>query len=247
MRVSSANRNLAGHIYQPQTGNPMLMPSRLIACLALSGVLALFVGTGLHPMHADPNHAHAAFAEYAADRHWVASHLLQLLGVALMAAALLLLAQRLHGSRAEPLARLAAMTTTAGLALAGALQAVDGIALKAMVDALATAPAGEHAALFHATFAVRQIEIGLASISCLLFGVSVCLYSGALWQAPQRPAWLPLLGLASGLPTAAAGAAMAYDGFSERVMLINMPANLLLLAWMLGLAWHAWHRPPAGV
>ena len=117
MRVSSANRNLAGHIYQPQTGNPMLMPSRLIACLALSGVLALFVGTGLHPMHADPNHAHAAFAEYAADRHWVASHLLQLLGVALMAAALLLLAQRLHGSRAEPLARLATMTTTAGLAL----------------------------------------------------------------------------------------------------------------------------------
>ena len=88
---------------------------------------------------------------------------------------------------------------------------------------------------------------GWQSISCLLFGVSVCLYSGALWQAPQRPAWLPLLGLASGLPTATAGAAMAYDGFSERVMLINMPANLLLPAWMLGLAWHAWHRPLARV
>lgn len=215
---------------------------RLIPLLAVGGVLALFIGTSLHPMHADPNHAHAAFAEYAADSHWIASHLLQLFGVGLMAAALLLLSQRLYGSRAEPLARLGALGATAGLALAGALQAVDGVALKAMVNALAAAPAAEQSALFHATFAVRQIEIGLASISCIVLGVSVCLYGGALWLAPRFPVWLALLGLASGLPTALAGVVMAYQGFSEQVMLINMPANLLLLAWMLALATIVWRQ-----
>ena len=51
----------------------------------------MFIGTALHPMSADPNVPLAAFAEYAADRHWIASHLLQLASVALMVAALVLL------------------------------------------------------------------------------------------------------------------------------------------------------------
>jgi len=38
----------------------------------------------LHPMGADPGDASAAFTEYAADTHWVATHLTQFLGVALM-------------------------------------------------------------------------------------------------------------------------------------------------------------------
>src|SRR5207249_1064005 len=70
--------------------------SRIGATCAITGSVLLFVGTYLHPMGADPNQAVAAFTEYAADNLWVASHLTQLAGVALMVAALLLLAHQLR-------------------------------------------------------------------------------------------------------------------------------------------------------
>ena len=57
---------------------------------AILGAVLLLIGTYLHPMDADPNAPAAAFAEYAADRIWIASHLLQLAGVALMVAGALL-------------------------------------------------------------------------------------------------------------------------------------------------------------
>ena len=57
--------------------------SRLGAGAAFCGALLLTLGTSLHPMQAAPWDAAAAFAEYAADHHWLASHLIQLLGVLL--------------------------------------------------------------------------------------------------------------------------------------------------------------------
>jgi len=111
--------------------------SRLGATCAIAGSVLLFIGTYLHPMEADPNQAIAAFAEYAADRLWVASHLTQLAGVALILAALLLLAQQLRAGSAAAWAVVAAGAATVSLAVAVALQAVDGIALKLMVDAWA--------------------------------------------------------------------------------------------------------------
>ena len=58
------------------------------AVAAVSGALTLFISTLLHPMKADPNDAPAAFAEYAAATSWVASHLGQFAGIALLAVAL---------------------------------------------------------------------------------------------------------------------------------------------------------------
>src|SRR5436309_13767486 len=70
--------------------------SRIGATCAITGSVLLFVGSYLHPMGADSKQTVAAFTEYAADNLWVASHLTQLAGVALMVAALLLLAQQLR-------------------------------------------------------------------------------------------------------------------------------------------------------
>ena len=86
--------------------------SRIGATCAITGSVLLFVGTYLHPMGADPNQTVAAFTEYAADNLWVASHLTQLAGVALMVAALLLLAQQL---------RMGSGTAWAGVAAGGAI------------------------------------------------------------------------------------------------------------------------------
>src|SRR6266508_448395 len=111
--------------------------SRIGATCAITGSVLLFVGTSLHPLSADPNEAVAAFTEYAADRLWVASHLTQLAGVTLMVAALLFLAQQLEAGSGTGWARIAAGGAIASLAVATALQAVDGVALKVMVDAWA--------------------------------------------------------------------------------------------------------------
>ena len=128
------------------------------------GSLLLLLGTMLHPMEADPSDSVAAFTEYAADQLWVASHLMQLAGIALMVAALMFLAQRVERARGKVWSRIAAGGAIANLAVAAVLQAVDGVALKVMVDAWAAAPPGQKDSVFQAAFGVRQVEIGLASM-----------------------------------------------------------------------------------
>ena len=215
---------------------------RSAAVCAIGGSALLFVGTWLHPMGADPNDPVAAFTEYAADRPWVASHLTQLAGVALMAAALLLIMRRLEGGWP----RIASGAAIASLAVAAALQAVDGVALKVMVDTWAAAPASEKDAALRAAFAVRQVEVGMASMASLLLGLTATASGVALWREPAVPRWLGGLAILGGVPTMIAGIAIAYTGFSGLEMAINMPANSLLLIWMLILGAFLWRRPEVG-
>src|SRR5437773_8198142 len=164
--------------------------SKMAATCALAGSVVLFIGTYLHPLAADPNEAVAAFSEYAADRLWVASHLTQLAGVVLMVAALLFLAQQLEAASGTGWTRLAAGGAIASLAVAAALQAVDGVALKVMVDAWAAAPEAQKESAFRAAFAVRQIEVGLASMASLSLGLTATLYGIALLADCAYPRWV---------------------------------------------------------
>jgi hypothetical protein len=212
------------------------------AICAITGSVLLFIGTYLHPLQADPNDAVAAFSEYAADRVWVASHLTQLAGIMLMTAALLLLAQQLEAASGTGWARLAAGGAIASLAVAAALQAVDGVALKVMVDAWAVAPAAQKEEAFHAAFAVRQVEVGLASMLSLLSGLTVTVYGVALQVDHTYPKWLGRFAVGGGIPVAAAGVVMAHTGFSGLAMAINMPASSLLLVWMFIVGVFMWRR-----
>ncbi len=216
--------------------------SKLAATCAIAGSVLLFIGTYLHPLKADPNEAVAALAEYAADRLWVASHLTQLAGVVLMVVALLFLAQQLEAASGTGWARIAAGGAIASLAVTTALQAVDGIALKVMVDAWAVAPAAQKEVAFHAAFAVRQVEIGLASMLSLLFGLTVTVYGVALLVDHTYPKWMGGLAIVGGVPIAVAGVVMAYTGFSRLAMAINMPASFILLVWMPTLGVLMWRR-----
>src|SRR5580704_2799112 len=111
--------------------------SRIGSRCAIAGALMLLLGALMHPISADPNDAVASFGAFAADRMWVASHLIDLAGIALTMTALHFLSRQLeaHGVIGWP--RLAASGAIASLAIAAALVAVDGIALKAMVNAWA--------------------------------------------------------------------------------------------------------------
>ncbi len=220
-----------------------LRGNRFVAIAAFSGALLLLAGTYLHPMNADPNVPLAAFTEYAADHHWVASHLMQLSGITSMVAALLLLSRRMAGGPADAAVTLGTAGAVASLAVAAALQAVDGVALKAIVNTWAAAPEQKKEVLFHAAYAVRQIEIGLASITSLFFGLTVSIYGIALLTDPRFPKWLGFLALAGGAPTAIAGIVIAYTGFSDLEMTINMSSGSLLLGWMVALGVYVWRKP----
>ena len=202
---------------------------------ATAGVVLLTIGTWLHPMGADPNDARAAFTEYAADGLWIASHLTQLAGMTLMVVTLVLLSPLLETGPAAAWSRVARAGATAGLALAAALQAVDGIALKTMVDTWAAAPESARSEIFYAAFAVRQVEIGLASMLSLVLGLAVTIYGVAMCADARFGKRLGWMAIAGGAPTSAAGVVMACTSFSDATMLLNMPANALLLLWMLAL------------
>ncbi|TME97405.1 MAG: hypothetical protein E6I40_01510 [Chloroflexi bacterium] len=113
--------------------------ARLGGAAALVGTVLLFGATLLHPLGADPNDAPAAFAEYATDRLWVWTHLGQFLGFALLMAGLAAFGSTFASGAAAAWARIGVIGAAATVAVAAALQAVDGVALKAMVDRWAAA------------------------------------------------------------------------------------------------------------
>ncbi len=130
----------------------------------------------------------------------------------------------------------------ASLAVAGAVQAVDGIALKRMVNAWAAAAEPDKSTLFYAAYGVRQIEVGLASILGLLFGLTVCVYGVAVISDHSFVKWLGWFAIIGGIPTAIGGVVIAYTGFSGLAMSINMPSNSLLPIWMIALGVLFWRR-----
>jgi hypothetical protein len=131
------------------------------------------------------------------------------------------------------------------LAVTSALQAVDGVALKVMVDTWVAAPESEKPVLFQTAFAVRQVEMGLAGFGSMLFGITVAVYGMAIMVDGRFPIWLGALGLTGGLPLVGAGVLMAYTGFSGMAMAVSMPSSMHLLVWMFSVGLYMWPRSPS--
>ena len=216
------------------------MYTKVGAVSAIAGAILLLVGTSLHPMEADPNDPVAAFTEYAADSLWVASHLTQLLGVVLIVAALLTLTRLLTNDKGGGWSHLGSAFAIASLAIAAALQAVDGIALKVMVNNWVAAPESEKMAIFQATIGVRQIEVGLASMFSMLIGLTIVLYGVSIVISDLLSSWLGWIAIFGGGAIVIAGVMYAYTGFSRVAMSVSMPASLLLLLWLIVLGASMW-------
>lgn len=218
--------------------------ARIGAVAAPVGAVVLFVSTLLHPLGADPNDAPAAFAEYGADPFYVWTHVGQFIGFALIGTALVALATTLEPGRPAAWARLGVVGTAASVAVAAALQAVDGVALKAMVDRWAAVTGDARGLTFEAAFAVRQIEIGLAGFLSLLSGLTLAALGAAMVQSARYPAWLGLTGLLGGMALVAAGAAQASTGFSGLAMALSMAATSVLLVWVILASVLMWRLAP---
>jgi len=218
--------------------------TRVGAAAAVSGALTLFIATLLHPMNADPNDPSAAFAEYAADELWVASHLGQFVGVAVLGVALVALAGTVENGKPSAWARIGALGAAASVATTAALQAVDGVALKVMVNRWAEASGEAQARAFEGAFAVRQIEIGLASLLSLVVGLTISAFGISLLLSRRFPRWLGLLALLGGPGTVAAGIGQAYTGFSAVSMNLSMSAASILLLWAIAAGVLMWRLAP---
>ena len=91
-------------------------------------------------------------------------------------------------------------------------------------------------------YGIRQIEIGLAGVSCLLLGLTATIFGLALAIDGCLLRWAGLLDVVGEISTVASGVVICTTGFSELAMSINMPAVAVLMAWMIALGILGWKR-----
>lgn len=220
------------------------------ALLLITGVLVSVVANITHPSREDPMDNPRVFQEYAESGTWVATHLGQFVGYVLLFGGVIVLFHALvEQRRSVVLAYLGSAMAIASIAVAAILQAIDGIALKAMVDQWVQAAGSDKPAVFAAAEAVRWNEIGVNSLFRLLQGTTLILVGLALALSERYPRWLGWIGTICGLALVLRGFAIAFDGFdlSNPVYAItslatsNLPITLLNL-WTATLAFFMWRR-----
>ncbi len=214
---------------------------RLPAALLLAGQLLYIVVTTLHT-GGDANDHHDVFADYADSGSWTVVHLGQFAGMAVLLAGLLALFSALDGP-ARRTARYGAASAVATLALHGALQAVDGVALQQAVSAWVSAPDAEKPARFASAESIRWLEWGVRSYQDITLGLALLLFAAAVARTTRMPRTIaPLMALA-GLLHLVQGWVVGSDGFSHAESLAIVVTYVVNLAWMAWLAVTAWREP----
>ena len=216
---------------------------RLAATLLLVGQLLYIVVTLFHT-GGEANDHPAIFAAYAASEVWTAVHLGQFAGMAILLAGLLALFFALDGQAgtARWAGRFGVASAVATLAPYGALQAVDGVALKQAVNAWASAPDAEKAARFASAEALRWLEWGLRSYQDFALGLALLLFAAAVVRTAWVPRPIAYLMVLSGLTFLAQGWVVGSEGFSPLMSNAIVLAEVLDVVWMIWLVVVAWRK-----
>lgn len=206
---------------------------RLAAMLLFGGLLFFFVAGLFHADRLDANNHTAAFADYADSKIWLAVHLGQFIGMAIMNTGLFVLyfALNLDPGTMRWIGRFGAVAALASLTLYGVLQAVDGVALKHAVDAWANAPAGEKVIRFAAAETMRWLEWGVRSYQSFVLGVAFLLLASAIRGTARLPRRLGYLMGLSGLAYLAQGWIIGSEGFSVQNRAPTWLGFLSMLGW----------------
>lgn len=213
---------------------------RLSAMLLLVGQLLYVLVTLLHP-GGEANHHPEIFATYADSTNWTAVHVAQFACMSIMFAGLFSLFSTLDApaGTARLASRLGAASTIAALALYGVVLAVDGVALKQVVNAWAIAPASEKAARFADAEAMRWLEWGARSYQNVTLGLAV-LFAAAVVKTTQIPRPIAYLIGVSGLTLLVQGWLAGVEGFSQAHTFAIVLAEVLNAVWMTWLVVVAW-------
>ena len=208
---------------------------RLSAGLLLVGQLLYILVTLFHTGGEANNHP-AIFTDYAGSESWEAVHVGQFLAMALIVAGMLVLCFAVHESRsgAAWAARLGAASAVAALTLYGVLQAVDGVGNKQVDHAWVSAHGADKAARFASAEAMRWLEWGVRSYHDYALGFALVLLSAALLRTVAVPRTITYMMGLSGIAYLVQGWVVGSEGFSRANTI------MILVAWILSLAWMAW-------
>ncbi len=188
---------------------------RLSATLVVIGEVLFAIVTLFHP-GGDANNHPAVFAEYASSASWSAVHFGQFVFMAVLLVGLLVLsfALNVRSGALGWVGRFAAVSAVVALALYGALQAVDGVALKHAVDAWANAPEAEKATRFASAETVRWLEWGISSYQTFMFALSLILLASVIVGTARVPRPIGyLMGLAA-IPSLVQSWVLGTEGFA---------------------------------
>jgi hypothetical protein len=173
---------------------------RWSAALMFIGIAINFVLNFVHP--GGPGTDQTVFTLYANSSSWTAIHLGQFVGTAFFTAGLLVLflVLNLTDRISRVVGILGAVSAAVALALEGVVYAVDGVALKQVVDAWVSAPAAEKTARFASAEAIRWLETGTRSYQNFMSGLALVLFAAAIVLTARIPRpigyFLGLIGLA---------------------------------------------------
>lgn len=206
---------------------------RLPALQLVAGQVLYIAATLLHA-GGDANNHQAIFEVYAHDQIWTAVHLGQFAAMAILLGGLLNLFAVLDAAagRSSWLRQCGCAATIAAFVLYGVLQAIDGVALKQVVEAWNNAPVTEKAARFASAEVVRWLEWGARSYHD--FALCLALLAGA-FSVSRLQHWAP--GLAMYLSAAAyfaQGWLAGSEGFSAA------QSNAIVIGWAFNLVWMLW-------
>jgi hypothetical protein len=218
---------------------------RLGAALGALGVVLQIITDRLHPHRVDPNDSAAVFREYATSDIWTAVHIGQFAGTLFIVLGLIALGRSLARQSGFPGALGTVGTVTAVLVAAvfAVQMAVDGVTLKAAIDAWIRAvnPA-EQAAAFQVAESVRWTEKGLGGFFQLIQGITILTLGLSIAFGHRYPRWLGWIGVLAGTAIAAGGTVTAHTGFSAQAGQILLPGTLLLAVFLVGAFITMWRR-----
>jgi hypothetical protein len=219
---------------------------RLPAFAMLAGQTLYIVITQLHA-GGEANDHHHIFETYAENGIWTAVHLGQFIGIAAilagMAAVFLTLEPRTGTMKA--VAAFGVGLSVAALALYGALQAVDGVALKQTVNAWAAAADAEKTARFASAESIRWLEWGMRSYHDIAMGLALVILVPVMKRAGLSIGMAFLIGV-SGLAVLAQGWIAGTEGFTSAQSLAIVIGWAASLAWMVWFAMTAWSTIASG-
>lgn len=212
---------------------------RIGAALLIAGAVVYAVVTPLFHPGGGPDPI-TEFVMYADSRSWTLVHAVQFASSVAIAFGLLALAYGLRAEVGIPglVKRFAAASAVAGIALNGALYAVDGVALKEAVDAWVSSPPQTQPAMFVAVEGLRGLEWGLRSYVAFTSGLTLILLAIPVVRAAPLFRFIGYLMGLTGLAYVAVGVGYGASGtaLTDHSLVGNVNYYLLVLV----VIWATW-------
>lgn len=198
----------------------------------------------LHPHREYPNDSVAAFQEYAHSQGWVLVHLGQFLGMLVATFGLVVIGRTLarQSGVAGFLGVAAEIASIVSASVFAVQMAVDGVALKAAIDAWQAASGVGHMPSFQIADSVRSVEKGLSALFNLTNGLALLTLGLSITKSDYRGRRLGWLGATAGAGLFTVGVLTAQTGFSHEATSVALPTTVFLIAFSCTMAVASWRN-----